>query len=70
MMRREIIYLRYADLEQRGLVANRTTLRRWILAGRFPPPVHLGENTIAWPSDEVEEWERERRAERAPAEAS
>ncbi len=49
--------LRYADLVERGLVRNRMTLRRWILAGRFPAPIALGPNTLAWPEDEIEAFE-------------
>ena len=48
--------LRYPDLVQRGIVNNRTTLNRWIRAGRFPAPLHLGPNTLAWREAEVEEF--------------
>ena len=34
----------------------RTTLWRWIREGRFPKPVRLGANCVAWRSDEVEAW--------------
>ena len=53
-------YLRFADLKERKIVSNRTTLRRWIQAGEFPAPVKLGENSIAWRVDEVLEWDRSR----------
>ena len=53
-------YLRYDDLKRSGRVPNRTTLRRWVQAGRFPAAVKLGPNSIAWPMEEVEEWERSR----------
>lgn len=34
----------------------KTTLWRWIREGRFPKPVRLGSNCVAWRSDEVEAW--------------
>ena len=53
-------YWRYYYLKRSGRVDNRTTLRRWIQAGRFPAPVKLGPNSIAWPMEEVLEWDRSR----------
>ncbi len=32
------------------------TLYRWIRAGKFPPPIHLGERIRGWPSDAVQAW--------------
>lgn len=57
-------FYRYPDLVEAGIVNNRTTLARWIKAKLFPAPVSLGPNTRAWPADEVEEWQRERREKR------
>lgn len=34
----------------------RTTLWRWIREGRFPKPVRLGANCIAWRADDVNQW--------------
>ena len=41
-------YYRFADLVKQGRVNNRMTLARWIAAGRFPKPVPLGPNSVAW----------------------
>ena len=49
-------YLRYADLVERQIVNNRTTLQRWIRDYGFPPGVLLGPNTRAWPVDQVDAW--------------
>lgn len=48
--------LRYADLVARGIVSNRTTLARWIQGGRFPAPMRLGPNSLAWRESEVNEF--------------
>ena len=56
-------YLRYADLVERQIVNNRTTLQRWILKYGFPAGVLLGPNTRAWPADQVEAWLEARAAE-------
>lgn len=32
------------------------TLYRWIAAGKFPPPIHIGERVSAWLSDDVHAW--------------
>ena len=34
----------------------KSTLWRWVREGRFPKPVRLGANCVAWRSDEVEQW--------------
>ena len=57
-------YLHYADLVERQIVNNRTTLSRWIRDQGFPPGVLLGPNTRAWPADRVEAWLGARAAER------
>jgi prophage regulatory protein len=41
-------YYRFSEIKERGYVTNRMTLSRWIKAGRFPAPVRLGPNTVAW----------------------
>ena len=38
-------YLRYADLVERQIVNNRTTLARWIKDYGFPAGILLGPNT-------------------------
>jgi len=48
--------LRFCDLVDRNIVANRMTLKRWIDDQGFPPGFMLGPNSRAWPEDEVEAW--------------
>jgi len=55
-------YLRYADLVERQIVSNRTTLQRWIRDYGFPAGVKLGPHTRAWPADQVEAWLESRAA--------
>jgi predicted DNA-binding transcriptional regulator AlpA len=57
-------YIRFEDLVARNIVRNRMTLKRWIDAGRFPKPVHLGPNTAAWSEDDIAAFEARIRAER------
>ena len=57
-------YLRFADLVERRIVNNRTTLNRWIEDYGFPPGRLLGPNTRAWTTDEVDVWLEERPAQR------
>ena len=40
--------------EKTGL--SRTTLYRWVQEGRFPRPVSLGPNTVAWRESELDRW--------------
>jgi predicted DNA-binding transcriptional regulator AlpA len=35
---------------------NKVTLRRWWLIGKFPCPVKLNGTTLAWHSDEIDDW--------------
>ncbi len=63
-----ILYLRYADLVERQIIRNRTTLHRWIRDYGFPVGVLLGPNSRAWPADQVEAWLAERASE--PEEAA
>lgn len=46
---------------------SRTQINRYRETGRFPRPVHLGEKRIAFALSEVQEWIRERIAERDAA---
>lgn len=34
----------------------RTTLWRWVREGRFPKPIRLGANCIAWRADDINQW--------------
>jgi predicted DNA-binding transcriptional regulator AlpA len=54
--------LRFSDLRERGVVANWTTLLRWIKAGNFPPGIKLGPNSRAWTDTSIEEWIASREA--------
>jgi predicted DNA-binding transcriptional regulator AlpA len=55
-------HLRYRDLEERGIVPNRGTLRNWIRDQGFPPGRLIGPNSRAWPEAEVESWIKSRPA--------
>ena len=55
-------YLRFPDLKKRNIVNNRMTLSRWVKAGDFPSGVMLGPRTRAWSEEEIEAWEKRRRA--------
>ena len=35
---------------------SRTTIWRRVRAGKFPPPVVLGEQSIGWPESIIDEW--------------
>jgi prophage regulatory protein len=51
--------IRWPSLKSRvGL--SRVTLWRMERAGKFPSRVRLGENSVGWRLDEVEEWLAER----------
>ena len=50
------VLYRFHDLVHMGIVSNRTTLHRWIKAGRFPKPVKLTELTVAWRRRDIEAW--------------
>jgi hypothetical protein len=50
-------WLRYADLEARGLVNNRTQLKNLQTKYGFPKGRLLGPNTRAWTEEEVTAWE-------------
>jgi predicted DNA-binding transcriptional regulator AlpA len=57
-------YLRFSDLQERGIVKHWLTLRRWIEREGFPPGILLGPNTRAWPETDVERWLESRPIER------
>ncbi len=60
--------LRFHDLVAMGVVANRTTLARWIRIAGFPCPISIGPNSLAWDAADVQKWIDARRS-RAPAPA-
>jgi len=59
-------HLRFPDLVDAGIVANRVTLGRLIKNNNFPPGRLLGQNTRAWTEPEVEAWLASRPVVRAP----
>ena len=55
-----IKYLRFPDLQNKGIVKNSMTLYRWIHPHGFPRGILLGPNTRVWPADEVATWIKSR----------
>ena len=56
-------FLRVSEVQARtGL--SRSTIYRWSAEGRFPPPIRLSERVVRWVEAAVEDWIRERIAER------
>ena len=62
----EIRRLQITDIEQR-IGVERTTVARWIRAGRFPRAERFGQRRV-WRVDVIEAWERERLAATQPQE--
>jgi predicted DNA-binding transcriptional regulator AlpA len=60
-------YLRFPDLQARGVVNSRMTLKRLIDNQGFPPGVLLTPNARAWTEAEVNEWLASRPVARKPA---
>jgi hypothetical protein len=54
-------YLRFADLKQRNIVRNWTTLLRLIEEQGFPAGIRIGAQARGWGEAEVEEWLKSRR---------
>lgn len=49
-------FLRYKDLEERGIVNSWTSLRYKIKNNGFPQGRYIGPNSRAWTEEEVQEW--------------
>ncbi len=49
-------FLRFDDLRERGVLANRTTLANWTKHEGFPPGRLLSPSCRVWTEDEVERW--------------
>lgn len=49
-------YLRFSDLQERGIVGSRPTLARWVKSNGFPPGKHIGPNTRVWTEAEIQDW--------------
>jgi prophage regulatory protein len=46
------------------LGVSHSTLYSWMDAGKFPRPIRIGENSIAWLRTEIEAWLEQRAQER------
>jgi prophage regulatory protein len=51
--------LRYEDLRKLFKVS-RSSLARWEAKSLFPSRVRIGENSIGWRSDQVQQWIKDR----------
>jgi prophage regulatory protein len=60
-------YLSYRDLNERGIPYHEVHIRRLVKAGRFPRPVAIGPGRVGFVEDEVDDWMRQRVAERDAA---
>ena len=52
------------ELDGMGVSYSRAHIYRLVRAGKFPKPIKLGENRIAWVEAEVDEWINNKIAER------
>ena len=59
---RGLVIRRRALLQMLGIT--NSTLYAWVASGKFPPPISIGQNSVAWMADEVERFIEERRQER------
>lgn len=59
--------LRFRDLQERGIVNNRVTLKGWIDKGLFPEGRRTGPNTRTWTDQEVADYLTSCPIERKPA---
>jgi prophage regulatory protein len=53
-----------ADLRAKGITYHRQSIWRLVRARRFPPPIKLGSQTLAWWESEINAWLQDRTAER------
>lgn len=58
------VLIGYEDLKQRGIKLSPRQLHRKVLAGTFPKPIKIGEQTKAWIADEIDAWIDAKKAER------
>jgi prophage regulatory protein len=56
--------LAFADLKARGIPWTRVHVGRLEAVGKFPQHIDLGENSIAWFEDEIDDFLEEKAAER------
>jgi len=57
--------LTFADLKERGIPWTRMHLGRLEAAGKFPQHIKLGENSVAWFEDEIDDFLEAKAAARA-----
>jgi prophage regulatory protein len=61
----------YSRLEmEKGIRFSREHIRRLIKAEKFPPPLDLGDHSIAWIESELDAWLERKAAMRPSAEAA
>ena len=58
------LLLSRSDLKQLGVMVSNCSLLRWEAQGRFPRRIRMAGTTVAWASDEVLDWYRNRLNER------
>ena len=63
MEQQKLKLIRFKGLVDLGIIGNRVTLQRWIHSGRFPKPIRIGPNSVAWRWDSVQQWLDAREAE-------
>ncbi len=56
--------LGYADLRDRGIPYSRQHIHRLVRRGLFPPPAKIGGGSNAWLESEIDDYLRDRVAER------
>jgi prophage regulatory protein len=56
--------LSYPDLRSKGIPFSKVWIRQLVKLGKFPRPIRLGENRNAFVESEIDQWLRERAAER------
>jgi prophage regulatory protein len=56
-----------SELEEKGIPYSRAHIYRLIHAKKFPEPVRLGENRIAFVESEIEDWVQSKITERDAA---
>lgn len=65
-----VVCLSFPDLRERGIRYTRQHLYRLIKANKFPRPIRLGENRLAWIESEIDQYLKQRIAERDAQPAS
>jgi prophage regulatory protein len=48
--------LGWNDLRERGLLFSRTHVYRLIAAGKFPKPIHISSQRVAFVESEIDSW--------------